>query len=163
MTTILPTGPNEYIDCGTSQVYDIVGADGKTRRVRIFAGSAAPQGGGQEPPDPLRSQADDGDDPPDQRPPASGGGLDIPDLGPGAAARIMAVVLGRTDVTDVRSEADLFVTPRIAGELIPGSSYHFPMWSISDAPAGRMSIMLPERHGEAVNGKVIFVPESGGW
>jgi len=163
MTTLL-TGPNEHIECGKSRVYNVVGADGKTRRVRIFAGSVAPSGGGDgEPTDPGESTSDDGGGAPDPVRPPAGGGLDLPDLGPGAAARIMAVVLGGTNVTEVRSEADVFVTPRIAGGLIPGSSYHIPMWSVSDAPPGRMSIVLPERDGKPVNGNVIFVPETGGW
>ena len=146
MTT--PTGPDEYIDCGTSREYDVVGTDGQTRRVRIFAGPASQTAGDGNDPEPRQ-----------QTPPT--GGLDLPDRSIGAFGRITAVVLGGRGVTGSDIDADLFVTPGIARALRPGSRLQVPMWPIIGAPGAEVTLVLPETERGVTNGNMIFMPETG--
>lgn len=146
MTTSL-TGPDEYIDCGDSKVYDVVGADGETRKIRIIAGSAQPSGDSGKKPEPSEAGA--------------GGGLIQPDFPHGATARITATVLGQRDITDARFHADLFVDPGIAPTLVPGARIQVPMWRITDFSGGRVTLLLPEGQGDVTSGGMIFVPELG--
>jgi len=148
MTT--PTGPDEYIDCGTSEVYDVVGADGQMRKVRIFARPASKTGGGGNDPEPIKAI---------EAPPA--GGVELPYRGSGAFARITAVVLGGRGVTGSDIDADLFVTPGIARALRPGSRLQVPMWPIIGAPGAEVTLVLPETERGVTNGNMIFMPETG--